>query len=250
MRITRRIGAAAVAIAAVSSSPNAAVTSSPDASAPVEEKDSAQIWFERALSLDIGDAGAPDAVQAFAAMRRAADLGNTQAEFNVAAMLDSGRGAPRDGAQASIWYARAAPAGNRRAAFNLGQLYESGEGVPSNADLARAWYAAAGLPAARERIGEVKSPANRPASVRSPEPIFPLKTSALEPGSQQVDLVWTSAVEPEAAREAWSGFVDVSSVHLPLPAGAENFAWRVSAVARGLANYAVSGWSVFAVPPS
>ena len=49
---------------------------------------------------------------------------------------------------------------------------------------------------------------------------------------------------------AWSGFVHVSSVRLPLPAGAENLAWRVSAVARGLANYAVSGWSVFAVPPS
>src|SRR5580693_1579758 len=182
MRITTRIGAAAVAIAAVSSSPNAAETSSPDASAPMEQKDSAQIWFERALSLDIGDAGAPDAVQAFAAMR------------------DSGRGAPRDVAQASIWYARAAAAGNRRAAFNLGQLYESGEGVPSNADLARAWYAAAGLPAARERIGEVKSPADRPAFVRAPEPIFPLKTSAIEPGAQQIDLVWTSPVEPEAVR--------------------------------------------------
>jgi hypothetical protein len=258
VRFTARIGAAAVAIAAVSSSANAA-----EASTPLEEKESAQIWFERALSLDIGDAGAPYAVQAFAAMRRAANLGNTQAEFNVAAMLDSGRGAPRDVAQASIWYARAAAAGNRRAAFNLGQLYESGEGVPSNADLARAWYGAAGLPAARERIGEVKSPANRPASVRA-EPIFPLKTSAIEPGSQQFDLVWTSAAEPEAvryfvglrvldagtSREAWSGFIDVSSVRLPLPADAENLAWRVSAVARGLANYAVSGWSVFAVPPS
>jgi hypothetical protein len=265
MRIATRIGAAAVAIAALSSSANAAEASRPDASAaPTEEKDSAQIWFERALSLDIGDAGVPDAVQAFAAMRRAADLGNIQAEFNVAAMLDSGRGAPRDASQASVWYARAAAAGNRRAAFNLGQLYQSGEGVPSNADLARAWYAAAGLPAARERIGKVKSPANRPASVQAPEPVFPLNTSAIEPGSQQVDLVWTSAVEPEAvryfvelrvldagaSREAWSGFVDVSSVRLPLPAGAENFAWRVSAVARGLANYAVSAWSVFAVPPS
>jgi hypothetical protein len=215
----------------------------------MEEKDSAQIWFERALSLDIGDAGAPDAVQAFAAMRRSADLGNTQAEFNVAAMLDSGRGAPRDVAQASIWYARAAAAGNRRAAFNLGQLYESGEGVPSNADLARAWYAAAGLPAARERMGEVKSPANRPASVRPPDPIFPVKTSAIEPEAVRY-FVELRVLDPGAAREAWSGFVDVSSVHLPLPAGSENFAWRVSAVARGLANYAVSGWSVFAVPPS
>jgi hypothetical protein len=39
-------------------------------------------------------------------------------------------------------------------------------------------------------------------------------------------------------------------VRLPLPAGSGTFAWRVSAVARGLADYAVSGWSVFAVPPS
>ena len=130
--------------------------------------------------------------------------------------------------------------------------------------ISRAWYAAAGLPAVRERMGEVNSLANRPASVRPPDPIFPLKTSAIEPGSQQIDLVWTSAVEPDAVRyfvelrvldvgaahEAWSGFMDVSSVHLPLPAGSENFAWRVSAVATSSANYAVSGWAVFAVPPS
>src|SRR5580704_16269415 len=187
MRITTRIGAAAVAIAAVSSSPNAAETSSPDASAPMEQKDSAQIWFERALSLDIGDAGAPDAVQAFAAMRRAADLGNIQAEFNVAAMLDSGRGAPRDVAQASIWYARAAAAGNRRAAFNLGQLYEGGEGVPANIDLARAWYTAAALPAARERLAETKSTAGRPTLIQAPEQLFPRGKSSLEPGLLQVD---------------------------------------------------------------
>jgi hypothetical protein len=253
-----------MAIAAVNSSANAVDASSPDTSAPRDEEVSAQVWFERALSLDIGAAGAPDAVQAFAAMRRAAELGHTQAEFNVAAMLDSGRGAPRDVGQASIWYARAAAAGNRRAAFNLGQLYESGEGVPTNADLARSWYAAASLPAARERLAGIRSPADRPASVRAPEPLFPLKTSSLEPGSQHVDLIWTSAVEPEAvryfvelrvldasaSREVWSGFVDVSSVRLPLPAGAENLAWRVSAVARGSANYAVSGWSIFTVPPS
>jgi hypothetical protein len=264
VRFATTVWLTAVAIAAASSSANAGGPSSADTPAPAGEKDQAQVWFEHALSLDIGAAGAPDAVQAFAAMRRAADLGHTQAEFNVAAMLDSGRGAPRDVAQASIWYARAAAAGNRRAAFNLGQLYESGEGVPLNADLARAWYAAAGLPAAWERGAEVKSPARRPASVGAPQTLFPVKASSLEPGSQQVDLVWTSSVEPEAVRyfvelrvldagashETWSGFVDVSSVRLPLPAAAENLAWRVSAVARGLATYAVSEWSVFAVPPS
>jgi Sel1 repeat len=264
MGIMTRVWVAAIAIAAVHSSASAASVSSSATTAPTEEKVSAQVWFERALSLDIGAAGAPDAVQAYAAMRRAAELGHTQAKFNVAAMLDSGRGAPRDVAQASIWYARAAAAGNQRAAFNLGQLYESGEGVRSNADLARAWYAAAGLPAARERLTELKSPTDRPAIVCAPEPLFPLEASSLEPGSQQVDLVWTSTVEPEAVRyfvelrvldagashEAWSGFVDVTSMRLPLPPGVQTLAWRISAVARGSANYAVSGWSVFTLPPS
>ncbi len=265
MRTASTVCVAAVAVA-LASSAHAAQVLSPDAPAPTGDKGSAQaqVWFERALSLDIGAEGPRDAVQAFTAMRRAAELGHPQAEFNVAAMLDSGRGAPRDVAQASIWYARAAAGGDRRAAFNLGQLYESGEGVPANADLSRAWYAAADLPAARERIAETKATVARPRLVRAPEPLFPSRKSALQPGLQQVDLVWTSPLEPEAvrffvelrvldasgSREAWTGFVDVSSLRLPLPSGAQNLAWRVTAVARGSANYAVSGWSVFAVPPA
>jgi Sel1 repeat len=266
MRIATGTYIAAMAMVAISGSASAAKVLSPAAPTPTEEKGSAQaqVWFERALSLDVGAEGAPDAVQAFAAMWRAAELGHTQAEFNVAAMLDTGRGAPRDVAQASIWYARAAAGGNRRAAFNLGQLYESGEGVTANVDLCRAWYAAADLPAARERLAETRTTAERPALVQAPEPLYPSRKSSLQPGSQQVDLVWTSPLEPEAvrffvelrildastSREAWTGFVDVSSLRLPLPPGAQNLAWRVSAVARGSANYAASGWSVFTIPPS
>ena len=266
MRLAARVCIAAMAIATLNLSASAAEVLGPDKPAPTDEKGSpqAQVWFERALSLDLGAEGAPDAVQAFAAMRRAAELGHTQAEFNVAAMLDSGRGAPRDVAQASIWYARAAAAGNRRAAFNLGQLYESGEGVPANIDLARAWYAAADLPAARERLSKARATADRPGLIQRPEPLFPSRKTSLQPGLQQVDLVWTSPLEPEAvrffvelrildanaSREAWTGFVDVSSLRLPLPPGAQTLAWRVSAVARGSANYAVSDWSVFAIPPS
>ena len=266
MRIAALVWVAAMAMAALSSSARAAELSGSPAAPPAQEGNSAQaqVWFERALALDIGAAGAPDAVQAFAAMRHAAESGHTQAAFNVAAMLDSGRGAPRDVAQAAIWYARAAAGGNHRAAFNLGQLYESGEGVPANVDLSRAWYGASALPAAREHLAETRSPAERPAAIEAPKPLFPLSKSSLAPGLQQVDLVWTSPLEPEAvrffvelrtldaraSREAWSGFVDVSSVRLPIPSGAQNLAWRVTAVARGSANYTVSGWSVFTVPPS
>ena len=266
MRIATKVWVAAMAIAAVASSASAAELSGAPTPGPAKEEDSAQaqIWFERALSLDIGAAGAPDAVQAFTAMRHAAESGHTQAAFNVAVMLDSGHGAPRDVVQAAIWYARAAAGGNRRAAFNLGQLYESGEGVPANVDLPRALYAAADLPAAREHLAETRSAAVRPAIVQAPEPLFPTRKSLLAPGLQQVDLVWSSPLEPEAvrffvelrileagaSREVWSGFVDVSSVRLPVPAGAQNLAWRVTAVARGSAGYTVSGWSVFTVPPS
>ena len=264
MRIATRVSVAATIVAATALSINAAELSAPLASVPAADGSRAEVWFERALSLDIGAASSPDAVQAFAAMRRAANFGHTQAAFNVAVMLDSGRGAPRDTGQAAIWYARAAAGGNRRAAFNLGQLYESGEGVPANIDLARAWYAAADLPAARERMAGTRLPTDRPRLLQAPEPLFPSRTSALEPGLQQVDVVWTSPLEPEpvrffvelrildaqASREAWSGFVDVSSVRLPLPLGAQTVAWRVSAVARGAANYSVAGWTVFTVPPS
>jgi hypothetical protein len=266
MRLATALSVAAIAIAVANASAKTAGLPAPNTPAPVEDESSAQaqVWFERALSLDTGAEGAPDAVQAFIAMRHAADAGHTQAAFNVAAMLDSGRGAPRDVAQAAIWYARAAAGGNRRAAFNLGQLYESGEGVPANADLSRAWYAASGLPAARERLLGVSVTVRRPASVQAPEPLFPLGHPSLEQGLQHVDLVWTAPLEPEpvryfvelrildpgAPREVWSGFVDVSSLRLPLPPDAARLAWRVTAVARDSASYTVSGWSIFSLPPS
>jgi hypothetical protein len=224
----------------------------------------AAMWFERGMALDLGVAGAQDAVQAFEAMRHAAEAGHEQAAFNVAAMLDSGRGAPRDLAQAALWYARAAARGNRRAAFNLGQLYERGEGVPVNADLSRAWYVASGLPAAHDRVAGMKPAGDRPEHSQAPQPLSPRPEDSLEPGLQQVDLVWTSALEPEPVRyfvelrvfeanassEAWSGFVDVSSVRLPVPPGVEALAWRVSAVATKSGDYVSSEWSIFTIPQS
>jgi hypothetical protein len=242
----------------------ATTAASADSSAPVATTGDnqglaqAQIWFERAIRLDTGVDGARDAVAAYAEMRRAAEAGHPDAAFNVAVMLDSGRGAPRNASAAAVWYARAAARGIRRAAFNLGQLYERGEGVPANGDLARAWYVAADLPAARERLGEVKEPLHRPNRLVAPQLLFPPSGSAIKADLKTVDLVWTAPVEPEAVRyfvelrgfdpggshEQWSGYVDVSSVQLPLPPNAENFAWRVSAVARGGGDYVISVWSI------
>jgi TPR repeat protein len=194
MRPTLWIAALAVAVTLSSACAADASSAAPEGSAE------AQVWFERALALDLGAGGAPDAILAFDAMRRAAEAGHPQAAFNVAVMLDSGRGARRNVAEAAVWYARAAARGIRRAAFNLGQLYESGEGVPANVDLSRAWYIASNLPAARERLAELSSTADRPAHVQAPKPLFPVGKSSLEVGDQQVDLVWTSFLEPEPVR--------------------------------------------------
>ena len=247
---------AALALAATCSRVCAAEAQGPANSA------ASPVWFERALDLDLGAESAPDAVQAFAAMHRAAEGGDPQAAFNVAVMLDSGRGAARDSREAAVWYARAAARGMRRGAYNLGLMYEAGEGVPANADLSRAWYGASNLRAARERAAELKPGVARPKRVATPTLLFPIGSSALAGDDQQVDLVWTSSLQPEAVRffvelrglepgaskEIWAGFVDLSSVRLPLPSGFRMFGWRVSAVARGSASYAVSSWSTF-MPP-
>ena len=59
MRIATRVWVAAMAIAAVASSASAAELSGAPTPGPAKEEGSAQaqIWFERALSLDIGAAG-------------------------------------------------------------------------------------------------------------------------------------------------------------------------------------------------
>ena len=242
----------------------AAAPTSPVGQAPAtNQKDpssEAQAWFERGLALDTGASGDPKTVEAFAAMRRAAELGHPEAAFNVAVMMDSGRGTPRDEAAAAIWYARAAARGVRRAAYNLGQMYESGEGVPENASLARAWFADSGLPAARERSANLRaSKAPSPGALAAPELLYPANGQTAKPEDENVDLVWTCPPEPGSVRffvelqalqgkdwrELWSGFVNVSAVSVPFDRSASTFSWRVSAVSTSSPDYAVSMWSTF-----
>ena len=109
------------------------------------------------MSLDIGDAEHPTPSRPLRRCGARRTWVTLKLEFNVGPCQTAAAWrSARCGASLDLVCVQAA-AGNRRAAIPLRQLYESGEGVPSNADLARAWYAAAGLPAARERMGEVKS---------------------------------------------------------------------------------------------
>lgn len=150
MRPTLWIAALAVAVTLSSACAADASSAAPEGSAE------AQVWFERALALDLGAGGAPDAILAFAAMRRAAEAGHPQAAFNVAVMLDSGRGARRNVAEAAVWYARAAARGIRRAAFNLGQ--QVGGDVPGarEVDICRHAFAAFVVAGSSRAFGRVE----------------------------------------------------------------------------------------------
>ena len=212
--------------------------------------------FREALRQDLMG-GSTGARLAFDTYRRAAEGGLPEAQFNVAIMLDSGRGVSPDVAQAATWYARAASHGIRRAAYNLGQLYEAGQGVPQNVDLARAWFKASDLPAARARLNAIRSGAAKAATLSAPTLIAPANSELIGSGANSVELVWTARQEPEdthffvelralvpsGAREIYSGFVDISSLDVPLSGIKGAFAWRVFAVARRGGRYAASDWS-------
>jgi TPR repeat protein len=64
--------------------------------------------------------------------RKAADLGNANAQFNLAVLYENGRGGDVDFTQANQWYRRAAVQGDALAIGNLGMLYVRGDGVKIN----------------------------------------------------------------------------------------------------------------------
>ena len=54
-------------------------------------------------------------------VRRAAELGNHDAEYELAAMYSQGRGTAKDMEKANVWGRKSAEAGNRMAQFELGR---------------------------------------------------------------------------------------------------------------------------------
>jgi len=69
-----------------------------------------------------GDGVAKDAEQAVSWYRRAAEAGNTEAQFNLGSCYDDGDGVAKDAEQAVSWYRRAAEAGDSRRPVQLGRV--------------------------------------------------------------------------------------------------------------------------------
>jgi hypothetical protein len=75
--------------------------------------------------------------------RRAADQGDAVAQFNLGVRYDNGQGVPQSYKEAGQWYRRAAEQGHARAQSNLGVLYANGQGVPKDVILAYLWLTVA-----------------------------------------------------------------------------------------------------------
>ena len=65
-------------------------------------------------------------------LRRRADQGDAEAQFNLGFMYDNGEGVPQDDQEAVKWYRMAAEQGYAGAQFALGLMYDNDQGVPEN----------------------------------------------------------------------------------------------------------------------
>ena len=73
-------------------------------------------------------------------VRRLAEQGDAEAQFNLGVMYAQGQGTPQSYPDALKWYRKAAEQGNANAQFNLGVMYDQGQGTPQSYPDALKWY--------------------------------------------------------------------------------------------------------------
>jgi hypothetical protein len=81
---------------------------------------------------------APRQVRSLAELRKLADNGNADAEWQLGVRYHNGEEVPRDDARAMLWFQRAAEQGHVTAQATLGAYYWAGRGVPQ--DLSKAYF--------------------------------------------------------------------------------------------------------------
>jgi TPR repeat protein len=102
--------------------------------------------------------GKNDYESAFAWLLKAAQAGTVAAQKEVAALYRLGHGVETDYAQSMQWYLKAAAQHNADAMCDIGYMYEYGKGVPQDYENAMKWYrlaSDAGAVLAKENIGKL-----------------------------------------------------------------------------------------------
>jgi TPR repeat protein len=84
-----------------------------------------------------------DYKQAFAWFTKAAEQGETKAQYSLGLMYSKGLGVPQNDKQAAIWYAKVANKGDVNTQFGLGLMYAEGRGVVQSYKQAFIWLSLA-----------------------------------------------------------------------------------------------------------
>ncbi len=83
---------------------------------------------------------AEDFVKAHELLKKSAESGNADAQYQMGTLYRKGQGVTKDNEKAAYWYGKAAKQGLTNAQDDLGNLYdESKEGLKKNADKAGTW---------------------------------------------------------------------------------------------------------------
>ena len=102
--------------------------------------EAAVAWYRRDDTLE-QEVSVPLNVEPYVEfVRKRADNGDVNAQFDLGWMHHHGKGVPEDAATAAVWYRRAAGHGDARAQFNLGVMYTLREGVSRDLVEAHAWF--------------------------------------------------------------------------------------------------------------
>ena len=75
-----------------------------------------------------------------AKVQKAAEQGDSKAQYNLGLMYAAGRGVPKDEPKAVEWWQKAAEQGNTEAQYCLGLMYADGLGVPKDERKAMEWW--------------------------------------------------------------------------------------------------------------
>tara|TARA_B110001469_G_C9399773_1_gene205529 strand:+ start:144 stop:533 length:390 start_codon:yes stop_codon:yes gene_type:complete len=73
-------------------------------------------------------------------LKKAAEQGDADAQFNLGCMYADGEGVAEDSAEAVKWWLKAAEQGDADAQNNLGAMYDNGQGVAEDDVEAVKWY--------------------------------------------------------------------------------------------------------------
>ena len=94
----------------------------------------------------------PDQLVAFTRLKKAAETGNAEAQFEMGRIYGNGDGVPQDYEIAVGWLEKAARLNHAKAQESLGSIYANGVGVKQDFITARNWY----LKAARNGLGSAQ----------------------------------------------------------------------------------------------